>query len=185
MASKYNAKKKQTSNQGAYDKIIETPQMKAVREKALQRLNIKNKSFPLLPQASYTKIVGNKTNISLRNFPSKLKDDKSVTSRAKNDNEGISQVPLRGKFEQRSSNTFSLNKPLRKDAMVKKQNQKTIDQKLTKTLDKRDENIRHQEIMIRNAHDIEQRKRNQTVQKSRNQNSSKCNYINVIIMSSL
>ncbi|XP_018338067.1 PREDICTED: transcriptional protein SWT1 isoform X2 [Trachymyrmex septentrionalis] len=173
MASKYNAKKKQTSNQGAYDKIIETPQMKAVREKALQRLNIKNKSFPLLPQASYTKIVGNKTNISLRNFPSKLKDDKSVTSRAKNDNEGISQVPLRGKFEQRSSNTFSLNKPLRKDAMVKKQNQKTIDQKLTKTLDKRDENIRHQEIMIRNAHDIEQRKRNQTVQKSRNQNSRK------------
>ncbi|XP_012060914.1 PREDICTED: transcriptional protein SWT1 [Atta cephalotes] len=171
MTSKYNAKKKEISNQDACDKIIETPQMKAVKEKALQRLNTKNKS-PLLPQASCTKIVGNKTNISLKNFPSKLKDDKSVTSRAKNNNEGI-QVPLRGKFEQRSSNTFSLNKPLRKDAMVKKQNQNTAYQKLIKTLEKRNENIGHQEIIIRNACDIEQHNKNQNVQKSCNQNSRK------------
>jgi len=183
MTSKYNAKKKETSNQGACDKIIETPQMKAVKEKALQRLNTKNKS-PLLPQASCTKIVGNKTNISLKNFPSKLKDDKSVTSRAKNNNEGI-QVPLRGKFEQRSSNTFSQNKPLRKDAMVKKQNQNTAYQKLIKTLEKRNENIGHQEIITRNPCDIEQHNKNQNVQKSCNQNSSKCNCINVIIMSPL
>ncbi|KYN17127.1 Uncharacterized protein C1orf26 like protein [Trachymyrmex cornetzi] len=167
-----NAKKKATSNQDAYDKIIETPQMKAVREKALQRLNTKNKSSPLLPQASCTKVVGNKTNISLRNFPSKLKDDKSVNSRAKNNNEGIPQVPLRGKLEQRSSNTFSLNKPLRKGAMNKKQSQNIVDQKLTKTLEKRDENI-HQKIITRNAHDIEWHNKNQNVQESSKQNSRK------------
>ncbi|XP_011053812.1 PREDICTED: transcriptional protein SWT1 [Acromyrmex echinatior] len=170
MISKHNAKKKETSNQDVNHKIIETPQIKAVREKALQNINTKNKS-PLLSEALYTKIAGNKTNISLKNFPSKLKDDKSVISWAKNDNEGILQVPLRGK--QRSSNTFRLNKPLRKDAMVKKQNQNTADQKLTKTLEKRDENIGHQEIITRNAHDIEQHNKNQNVQKSCNQNSRK------------
>ncbi|KAG5315400.1 SWT1 protein, partial [Pseudoatta argentina] len=164
MTSKHNAKKKETFNQGVDHKIIETPQIKAVREKALQSLNTKNKSSPLLSEALCTKIAGNKINISLKNFPSKLKDDKSVISWAKNDNEGIPQVPLRGK--QRSSNTFRLNKPLRKDAMIKKQYQNIADQKLTKTLEKRDENIGHQEIIPRNAHDIEQHNKNQNVQKS-------------------
>lgn len=178
MTSEHNAKKKEMSNQGACDKIIETPQMKAIREKALQSLNTKNKSL-LLPQASCTKIAGNKTKISLRNFPSKLKVDKSVASWDKNDNEGIPQTRFRGKFDQRSSNTFSLSKPSRKDVMIKKQNQNTADQKSTKIWEKKDKNIGHQEIITRNTHDIEQHNKNQNVQESCNQNSSKCNCINV------
>ncbi|KYQ55450.1 Uncharacterized protein C1orf26 [Trachymyrmex zeteki] len=172
MTSEHNAKKKEMSNQGACDKIIETPQMKAIREKALQSLNTKNKSL-LLPQASCTKIAGNKTKISLRNFPSKLKVDKSVASWDKNDNEGIPQTRFRGKFDQRSSNTFSLSKPSRKDVMIKKQNQNTADQKSTKIWEKKDKNIGHQEIITRNTHDIEQHNKNQNVQESCNQNSRK------------
>jgi len=79
MTPGHNAEEEKTSSrQCLYDKVIETPQMKAVRAKAQQKLSAKNKPSPLL-EAPYPKTVGNKKKIFPRSFSSKLKDDKSVT----------------------------------------------------------------------------------------------------------
>ncbi|KYN04040.1 Uncharacterized protein C1orf26 [Cyphomyrmex costatus] len=170
ITSNYNAKVKEASNQHTHDKIIETPQMKAVREKALQRLNAKNKS-PFLSQALCTKTIENKIKPFPRNSPSELKDDRSATSWNKNYNKETSQTRIREKFEQRNSNTFSPNKSSRKDVMIKKQSWNTANEKSTKTCEIKNKNIGNQKIITQNKHVIEQHKKNQNVQESCNRNS--------------
>jgi len=180
MTPGHNAEEEKTSSRCLYDKIIETPQMKAVRAKAQQKLSAKNKSSPLSSEAPYPNTVGNKKKFFPRSFSSKLKDDKSVTQ----DKNGITLTPqmqvLYEKIEQRNSNISSLNKTSTREETKKnkEQNINITNQKSTKTWEKREKNIEHRESISRNKHNIVQQNKNRNVQELYGQNvSSKYNYI--------
>ncbi|XP_024870013.1 uncharacterized protein LOC112453459 [Temnothorax curvispinosus] len=89
MTPERNVEKKEISNRRrSYDKILDTPQMKALKAKVLQRLEARNKSSPSSLEVSYARTVETKRrSFPPRNSFSKLRDDTSVTSRDKNDNE--------------------------------------------------------------------------------------------------
>jgi len=184
MTPGHNAEGEKTSSrQRLYDKIVETPQMKAVRAKVQQKLSANNKPSPLSSdrgEASDPKTVGNKKKIFPRNFSSKLKDDKSVTR----DKNGITLTPqmqvLYEKIEQRNSNISSLNKTSSREEAKKnkEQNINITNQKSTRTWEKREKNIEYRESISRNKHNIVQQNKNRNVQELYGQNvSSKYNYI--------
>lgn len=178
MTSERNAEKAKetTSRRRSCDKTVETPQMKAVRAKALHTLNAKNKYSPSSPEALYEKIVGNKRKISLRSLPSKIRDDKSVTARDKNDNK-VTFTPqmqvLLAKIEHRNLSTPSQNKTSKVDAKNKEESLNAANQKSTKMWEKREKNIGNRQSIARNKHNIEQCNMKQNAQELHNQNSSR------------
>lgn len=177
--SRRNAEEEETSNRRcSNNKIIETPQMKAVRAKALQRLNIGNESSPLSSEALRT--AGNKGKISSKNCSSKPRSDK--TSRDNNVNK-VTLTPqmrvLYEKIKHRKSNA-SLSKTTQ-DSKNEEQGLNVANQKSTRTWKKQEKNIAHRESIARNKHDIEEHK-NQNVQELHGPNvSSKCNCIDLYL----
>lgn len=190
MTPEYNVEEQETScQQFFYDnEIIETPQMKAIRAKALQRLSTRNKSSPSSSDSSYARTVEDKKkekNFSRRNSSLKLRNDKSVTSQDKNDNKVTFTSQMRvlyEKIEQRISNESNTSKTPKEDAKNKQQGLNTTNQKSMKKIgEKQEKNTGYREDNVRNKGYIEQRK-NQNTQKLYQQNvSSKYNCIYIYI----
>lgn len=176
MTPEYDVEEEETSCQYSYDKVIETPQMKAIRAKALQRLGTRDKSSPSSSEASCTKTVDNKKTSVLRNSSSKLSNDKSVTSRDKNDNK-ITFTPqmrvLYEKMEQRISNASNTNKTSKEDAKNKQQRINTTNQKSMKKIwEKQEKYTEFREDNTRNKGNIKYHNKNQNTQKLYGQNGS-------------
>lgn len=165
MTPEHSFEKEETScGRCPYDKGVETPQMRAVRAKALQRLDAKNKSS--LSETSYAKTLGNKRMISsAKSSTSKLRNDKAVTFRDKNFNETFTPQMrvLYEKIEQRNSNASSSSKTPKVNAMNKQKGSNIANQKSTKTQEKQEKNTDHRKSITRNKHDIEQHNKNQNV----------------------
>ncbi|XP_071581304.1 uncharacterized protein Swt1 [Temnothorax nylanderi] len=178
MTPERNVEKKEISNRRrSYDKILDTPQMKALKAKVLQRLEARNKSSPSSLEVSYARTVETKRrSFPPRNSSSKLRDDTSVTSRDKNDNKVIFTPQMRvlyERIEQRISNVSSRNKTLKEDAKNKQQSVNIANQKSTKTWEKQEKNTGDRESIAWDKHDIKQRNKNQNVQESSSRNVSR------------
>ncbi|XP_011863191.1 PREDICTED: transcriptional protein SWT1-like [Vollenhovia emeryi] len=156
------------------DRLVETPQMKALRAKMQQRLDAKNASASSSKASHATTVEHKKQSFSSRrrSFSPKSRDDKSVTSRDQNDNKVTCTPQMRvlyTKIEQRISRA-SLSKVTKDDTRNTQQDRNVTSQRLQRTWEKRERNAGHQESIIRNKRDISQHDKNQNVQESHSQN---------------
>jgi len=170
--SKHNlAEDKTIYQQRSHGKTVETPQMKAVREKVLQRLAARNKSS--LPEASYLKLSENKRIMSCsRSSSTKLSDERlrSATSQDKNDNK-VTFTPqmriLNEKIQQRNSYLYNSSRTPKRDVKNNKQNEDIMHQKITKIWKKQEINTAQSDNEARNKHNIEQHCNNQNGSKKK------------------
>ncbi|XP_012541968.1 transcriptional protein SWT1 [Monomorium pharaonis] len=162
MTSKHNVEKEDTSYQRRLDnKTIETPQMKTVREKVLQRSSPRNKSSSISDtlDTSSLSVIDKRKISSPKDSASRLRNDKSVTAWDKNDNKVTFTPQMRvlyDKIEQRNLKKSNQNKILKED-LKKQQNLNATDQKL-KIQEKK---MEHRESIVQNK----QHNKNQNVLK--------------------
>lgn len=160
---------------------METPQMKAIRAKALQRANAKNKPPSEAPCA---KTAGNKRKTSPTNLSSKSGDDELVRTRDKNDNKVIFTPQMRAlheKIERRNANTPSLNKTPKEVPKSKEQSFNIVNQKPIKMWEKQ-EHAGNRESTARNKRNIQHNNKNRNTPESYTPNvSSKCNRIDLYL----
>lgn len=167
------------SKQQTSDKTVETPQMKAIREKMLQKLTAKNKSS-LSSTLSKTsaKLTENETVSSLKKTSSLVKNDESMKSLDKNDNKITTFTPqmsvLYEKIQQQNLNKSNPDKKLKMNVKSKQQDLNITSQVSMKVQENQEESTRHQETVNRNKNNVEQCSNNKTqnAQKSHNQNIS-------------
>lgn len=176
VTSKHNiANNKRVCKQQSSEKIIETPQMKVIREKMVQKLATKNKSS--LSSKTSVKLSGNKTGFFLKKTSKLTKNDESV-SLDKNDNQVTTFTPqmsvLYEKIQRRSLNKSNPDKKL-KNAKNKQQDSNITSQLLAKIQENQEKSARNQETVNQNKNNIEQCPSNKTrnTQKSHSQNISK------------
>lgn len=156
-------------------KIIETPQMKAIREKMLKKLTAKDKPSPSSSKTS-TKLAENKTVSSSKRISRFVKNDESI-SRDKNDNEVTTFTPQMSvfyeKIQRRNLNKSNSDKKLKINAKSKQQELNTTCQESVKIQEKQEKSTRYQGTVNQN-NDIERclNNKRQNVQKSYDQNIS-------------
>lgn len=178
---------KKTCKQRANDKIVDTPQMKAIREKMLQKLTARDK--PASSSKTSGKLAENKPVFSSKRI-SKLINDKSI-SLDKNDNEILTLKPgmsafttftpqmsvLYEKIQRRNLlNKSNSDKKLKINTKSKLQDLNIPSQILMKTQNNQEKSprVRHQETVNENKNNIERHQNNKmdNVQKLHSQNIS-------------
>ncbi|XP_070164450.1 transcriptional protein SWT1 [Polyergus mexicanus] len=165
------------SKQQTSDKTKETPQMKAIREKMLQKLTAKNKSS-LSSSKTSAKLTESETVSSLKKTKL-VKNDESMKSLDKNDNKITTFTPqmsvLYEKIQQRNLNKSNPDKKLKMNIKSKQQDLNITNQVSMKVQENQEKSTGHQETMNRNKNNVEQCSNNkiQNAQKSHNQNISK------------
>lgn len=169
------ARKQQSS-----DKIVETPQMKAIREKMLQKLTARDKSS--VSSKTSVKSTENRTVFSLKRTSKMAKNDESI-SLDKNDNEITPKISvfttftpqmsvLYEKIQQRNLNKSSPDKKLKMNAKNKQQNLNITSQVLMKTQENQRKNTRQEIVNQKNNVERYQNNKTQNTQKSHSQNIS-------------
>lgn len=166
------------SKQQTSDKTVETPQMKAIREKMLQKLTAKNKSLSSTLSKTSAKLTENETVSSLKKTSRLVKNDESMKSLDKNDNKITTFTPqmsvLYEKIQQQNLNKSNPDKKLKMNVKSKQQDLNITSQVSIKVQENQEESTRHQETVNRNKNNVEQCSNNKTqnAQKSLNQNIS-------------
>ncbi|KAM0732746.1 Transcriptional protein SWT1 [Formica fusca] len=167
------------SKQQTSDKTVETPQMKAIREKMLQKLTAKNKSLSSTLSKTSAKLTENETVSSLKKTSRLVKNDESMKSLDKNDNKITTFTPqmsvLYEKIQQQNLNKSNPDKKLKMNVKSKQQDLNITSQVSIKVQENQEESTRHQETVNRNKNNVEQCSNNKTqnAQKSHNQNISR------------
>lgn len=167
--------------QQSSDKIVETPQMKAIREKMLQKLTARDKSS-VSPSKTSVKSTENRTIFSLKRTSKVAKNDESI-SLDKNDNEITPKISvfttftpqmsvLYGKIQQRNLNKSNPDKKLKINAKNKQQNLNITSQVLMKTQENQRKNTRQEIVNQKNNVERYQNNKTQNAQKSHSQNIS-------------
>lgn len=154
-------------------KIVETPQMKAIREKILKKVTVKDKSSLPSSSKTLTKLIENKTVSSSKRTSKLVKNDESL-SLDKNDNEVTTFTPqmsaLYEKIQQRNSNKSSPDKKLKMSAKSKQQELNMTNQKSIKMQENREKATKYQDVNHNNEQYPNNKKQN--AQKSYTQNIS-------------
>ncbi|XP_011641920.1 transcriptional protein SWT1 isoform X1 [Pogonomyrmex barbatus] len=133
------------------DKVVETPQMKLIRAKMLQRVSAKNKSSVLSSDVLNVKLARKNSSSKLKDSKSVSKDDESV-SQNKKDKETPQMRFFYEKIQWKKKNLPISNKNLLSKQNVKQQDSNITSQKAMKTWEK---DVRRRENIDRNKNNIE------------------------------
>lgn len=162
------------SKQQSSNKIVETPQMKAIREKMLQKLIAKDKSS-LSSSKTSTKLTEKKTVSSSTKISNLAKNNESVD---KNDNEITTFTPqmsvLYEKIQQRNLNKSNPDKKCKMNAKSKQEDLNITSPVSMKIQENQEKSTKHQETVNQNKNNIDQgsNSKTQNAQKSCSQNIS-------------
>lgn len=154
------------------DKIVETPQMKAIREKMLQKQIAKSS---LSSSKTSTKLTEKKTVTSSTKISNLAKNNEMVD---KNDNEITTFTPqmsvLYEKIQQRNLNKSNPDKKCKMNAKSKQEDLNIISPVSMKIQENQEKSTRHQETVNQNKNNIDQgsNSKTQNAQKSYSQNIS-------------
>ncbi|XP_029173016.1 transcriptional protein SWT1 [Nylanderia fulva] len=177
--------RKTSCQQGLNNKVIDTPQMKIIREKMLQKLIAKDKPVASSSKTS-AKLAENKPVSSSKRISRLTKNDESKLD--KNDNEKRTVKPqasgfttftpqmsvLYEKIQLRNLiNKSNSDKKLKINAKSKQEDLNITSQRLIKTQENREKSprVRRQETANQNKNDVQQRQNKiENVQKAHNQN---------------
>ncbi|KAL6442894.1 hypothetical protein ACFW04_002740 [Cataglyphis niger] len=163
------------SKQQSSDKIVETPQMKAIREKMLQKLIAKDKSS-LSSSKTSTKLIEKKTVTSSTKISNLVKNNEMVD---KNDNEITTFTPqmsvLYEKIQQRNLNKSNADKKCKINVKSKQEDLNITSPMSIKIQENQEKSTRYQETVNQNKNNIDQgsNSKTQNAQKSYSQNISR------------